>query len=152
VDLSAAAAPTIEAARRFAALFDGEMRAVHVIEPLPMVSELPPPITSKEYADACRAQLEREAWPLVADAAGGRVVRDGVPAADAIAAEARSWDANLIVVGSHGRRGLSRWVLGSVTEQLLRHAPVSVLVVPVRVAPVPVTQPAAGTVRQLARA
>ncbi|HEX9611733.1 MAG TPA: universal stress protein [Gemmatimonadales bacterium] len=142
VDLSAAASPTIEGARRFAALFGGEMRALHVIEPLPIVSELPPPIDPKEYADACRQQLEHEVWPLLTDAAGGRVVRDGVWAAQAIAAEARGWDADVIVVGSHGRRGLSRWVLGSVTEQLLHHAPSSVLVVPAPVAPVPATEPA----------
>lgn len=37
--------------------------------------------------------------------------------------------AKLIVVGSHGRHGLDRLVLGSVAESVLRHAPCSVLVV-----------------------
>ena len=36
--------------------------------------------------------------------------------------------ADLVVVGSHGRRGLQRWVLGSVAESTVRHAPCSVLV------------------------
>lgn len=37
-------------------------------------------------------------------------------------------DADLVVVGSHGRRGLRRWLLGSVAEAIVRHAPCSVLV------------------------
>lgn len=150
VDLSAAARPTIEAARRFAALFGGEMRALYVIEPLPIVSELPPPIDPKEYADACRQQVERDVWPLLGDAQGGRIVREAPSAADAIAAEVRRWNADLVVVGSHGRRGLSRWVLGSVTEQLLHHAPASVLVVPAPLAAEPATEPARADARPLA--
>ena len=37
--------------------------------------------------------------------------------------------ADLIVVGSHGRRGVGRILLGSDAEQIVRHAPVPVLVV-----------------------
>ena len=36
---------------------------------------------------------------------------------------------DLIVMGSHGRRGVRRWLLGSVAEVTVRHAPCSVLVV-----------------------
>jgi nucleotide-binding universal stress UspA family protein len=39
-------------------------------------------------------------------------------------------NAHLLVVGAHGRHGLPRWLLGSVTEELLRRAPCLVLVVP----------------------
>ncbi|HKY36725.1 MAG TPA: universal stress protein [Polyangiaceae bacterium] len=39
-------------------------------------------------------------------------------------------EADLIVVGSHGRHGLARWVLGSVAEGIVRQAPCPVLVVP----------------------
>jgi hypothetical protein len=35
----------------------------------------------------------------------------------------------LIVLGTHGRRGLGRWVMGSSAEHILRHAPVPVLLV-----------------------
>ena len=35
--------------------------------------------------------------------------------------------ADLVVMGTHGRRGFERWLLGSVTERLLRHCPVPVL-------------------------
>jgi nucleotide-binding universal stress UspA family protein len=42
---------------------------------------------------------------------------------------ATEWKADLIVMGSHGRRGLDRLLLGSVAEAVLRHAPCSVEIV-----------------------
>ena len=49
---------------------------------------------------------------------------------DVIVANARKWRADLIVMGTHGRSGFERWVLGSVTEKVLRKAPCPVLTVP----------------------
>ncbi len=51
------------------------------------------------------------------------------PAADLIVRQARKWRADLIVLGTHGRRGLRRLVLGSDAEQVLRTAPVPVLLI-----------------------
>ena len=45
----------------------------------------------------------------------------------AIVDEAKRWGANLIVVGTHGHRGLDRLLLGSVAEGVSRTAPISVL-------------------------
>lgn len=45
---------------------------------------------------------------------------------EAIVDSASEWGADLIVVGSHGRTGIKRWVLGSVAESVVRHAPCSV--------------------------
>jgi len=42
---------------------------------------------------------------------------------------ATEWRADLIVLGSHGRRGLERFLLGSVAESVARHARCSVLIV-----------------------
>lgn len=47
----------------------------------------------------------------------------------AIAKEARRWEADLIVMGTHGRIGIVRLVLGSVAEGVLHIAPVPVLLV-----------------------
>ena len=44
-----------------------------------------------------------------------------------IVEEARRWQADLIVLGTHGRRGLNRLLLGSVAEAVVRISPVSVL-------------------------
>ena len=49
--------------------------------------------------------------------------------ADVVAEQAEAWHADLIVIGTHGRRGASRWLLGSDAEQVLRSAPVPVLLV-----------------------
>ena len=51
------------------------------------------------------------------------------PVADAIVRQVRSWKADLIVLGTHGRRGVRRVVMGSDAEQVLRNAPVPVLMV-----------------------
>lgn len=48
---------------------------------------------------------------------------------DGIVTRAKEWGAHLIVMGSHGRRGLTRVLLGSVAERVIRAAPCPVLVV-----------------------
>jgi nucleotide-binding universal stress UspA family protein len=51
------------------------------------------------------------------------------PAADLIVRQAKRWRAELIVIGTHGRRGVRRLVLGSDAEQIVRTSPVPVLLV-----------------------
>ena len=58
-------------------------------------------------------------------------VESGNPTTEILKA-AKAWPADLIVVGSHGRSGLDRAVLGSVAEGVVRKAPCPVLVVPTR--------------------
>ena len=48
---------------------------------------------------------------------------------DTIVATAQAIGADLIIMGTHGRRGLSRVVMGSVAEDVMRHAPCPVLTV-----------------------
>ena len=57
----------------------------------------------------------------------GRVLR-GYPK-ELIVDEAKAWDADLIVVGSHGRRGIARLLMGSVSEAVAMHAHCSVEVI-----------------------
>lgn len=52
-----------------------------------------------------------------------------------IVKEAERWRADLIVVGSHGRRGFDRWYMGSVSEYVALHAPCSVEVIRISSAP-----------------
>jgi nucleotide-binding universal stress UspA family protein len=47
--------------------------------------------------------------------------------------DAEKWPADLIVLGSHGLKGLNRFLLGSVSDAVSRHAACSVQVVRVRV-------------------
>ena len=54
---------------------------------------------------------------------------DGQRVASVIDGEARHWPADLIVIGTHGRSGLSRLLLGSVAEGVMRGASVPVLLI-----------------------
>jgi nucleotide-binding universal stress UspA family protein len=44
--------------------------------------------------------------------------------------EAAAWNADMIVIGTHGYRGVQRLILGSVAENVICHATVPVLIVP----------------------
>ncbi|TMQ13132.1 MAG: universal stress protein [Deltaproteobacteria bacterium] len=70
---------------------------------------------------------------LVADrrslATFGEVMVIDDDARDAIVKAARSVRADLIIIGTHGRRGISRMLLGSVAEDVVRRAPCPVLAV-----------------------
>lgn len=57
------------------------------------------------------------------------IVTTGYHVADTIAERARDWKADLLVVGTHGRRGVSRWLIGSVAERVVRVAPCPLLLV-----------------------
>ncbi|MBZ0238306.1 MAG: universal stress protein, partial [Deltaproteobacteria bacterium] len=73
------------------------------------------------------AQRERLlALPRPPDVTMSVELRDGAPV---LVLEELSRDAQLVVVGSHGRRGVRRFLLGSVAEATVRHARCSVLVV-----------------------
>lgn len=51
---------------------------------------------------------------------------------ETVANDARLWGADLVVVGTHGRRGISRLLMGSGAEQIIRLAATPVLVIPSR--------------------
>ena len=53
----------------------------------------------------------------------------GERAAEVIVAHAKAWPADLIVMGTHGRRGIGRLVLGSDAADVIRSAPTAVLMV-----------------------
>ena len=130
VDLSYAAAPTLAAARRYAELFRAELRVLHTIEPLPILPEAPPPPSLQDYEGLLEDELKQKIWPLVGDPAVHKLVRHGSPEVT-ITAEAHAWQADLIVLGSHGKGWVDRMLLGSVTERLLQHLPAPTLIVPV---------------------
>jgi nucleotide-binding universal stress UspA family protein len=144
VDTSSAARPTLDAACRFADLFDAELRVLHVIEPLPILPEVPMTTEPQAYEQLLEGECTEKIWPLV-DPSAEKVLRHTTPEAG-IAGEAKSWEADLVVVGSHGKGFVQRMLVGSVTERLLHHLPAPLLlVVPAGQSP-PAGQNASGAV------
>jgi universal stress protein A len=82
----------------------------------------------KEHRDA----LEKLAAPRRQAATFGEVTVEVGDPRDTIIAAADALRADLIVMGTHGRRGLSRVMMGSVAEDVIRHAPCPVLTVRAR--------------------
>lgn len=128
VDVSGAAQPTIAAAERFALAQGAELRVMSVLEPLPVLPEASSYPTT-EFYNMLEEQVTREIWPLVKALGAEKVVRYGVPV-DRIIEEAAAWEADLLVVASHGKGWLDRLLIGSVTERLLNQLPTSLLVLP----------------------
>jgi nucleotide-binding universal stress UspA family protein len=83
-------------------------------------------LTKSMLADA-QAAADKAAAILLQEGSFGveTIVRQGDPRREIVEA-AKDWDAGLIVVGSHGRTGFQRLILGSVAEYVVRHAPCSV--------------------------
>lgn len=60
-----------------------------------------------------------------------KFIHIGKPASE-IVRTAKEWPADMIVIGSHGRKGIERALFGSVAEAVMRHAPCPVLVIRAR--------------------
>ncbi|HEY0466390.1 MAG TPA: universal stress protein [Polyangiaceae bacterium] len=131
-DFSDGSERALELALGLAEKFDSELTLVHSWEP-----------PSYSYAaglylpgDAI-APIERAAIARLEEAtaqlklrfpAAKSLLRAGVPWEEVLAAAVQV-KANLIVMGTHGRRGLERALLGSVAERVVRMSPVPVLTV-----------------------
>jgi nucleotide-binding universal stress UspA family protein len=114
-----------------------EVLVLQVVEPL--VFAVPPqmaPGYAPEMAPRLQEQLKRAKDSVARTAetlraagfkADSRVVEKEIRTG--ILEVATEWPANLIVLGSHGQKGLRRFLLGSVAEFVARHATCSVLVV-----------------------
>ena len=115
-DFSSASEPAGRVARELARQWDGTLHVVHVV----------PPVTDP---GAAAKRLERL----------GVSMGDGVPSKTALRSGrvarhiidyAREKSMGLIVLGTHGRTGVTRALLGSVAEAVVRLAPCPVLTVP----------------------
>jgi nucleotide-binding universal stress UspA family protein len=112
------------------------VRVLHVVEPIerPYYPDMPPYPASMADIDKGRERAGRDLARQIAGklrAAGFKadasVVREH--ARPAIVDAAAKWHADLIMVGSHGRRGVERLLLGSVSDYVARHASCSVQIV-----------------------
>jgi nucleotide-binding universal stress UspA family protein len=135
VDGSKASGKGLGEALRLAKAEGARLCLVHVVNEFPAYAALEAPVPF-DLVPALRAGGKKILARAVAAArkAGVKpaaVLRESVggAAADFIVREARKQRADLIVLGTHGRRGVRRLVLGSDAEQIVRTAPVPVLLV-----------------------
>lgn len=114
--------------------------------PFPMAMPYPPLLLVDQQSispEALATVHKKEAQKIVDRAIqqlkdGGYEAQGRVHHGDArveILSAALEFGADLIVLGSHGRTGISRWVLGSVAEYVVRHAPCSVEVARIKQQP-----------------
>ncbi|MFH1044127.1 MAG: universal stress protein [Pseudomonadota bacterium] len=138
-DGSALSDKAVEAAIKLARLLGARITAFHAVEPYPLqgayaaeasaVAELQPEIfaeRSEEYArrvlDAVRTAATAANVPCTTDYATSR------SASQAIIGKALKENCDLIIMASHGRRGLEGFLLGSETQKVLTHSSIPVLV------------------------
>lgn len=127
LDFSEFALSALEAARQYVATAS-DICAVHV---LPELSAAAPGVTWSVLDDNKRRRTTETALKdyIPAGFEGIRLcVAIGNPARE-VARCAREVGADLLVVASHGRTGFKRAMMGSVAENIVRHAPCDVLVV-----------------------
>ena len=112
-----------------------EVRVLHVVEPIWLavdyeLGEVRQIEAAREEGLKRGKELVEHIKSLVAKA--GFTVTTAIEEGDprlAIVDYAAQWKADLLVVGSHGRKGLGRLLIGSVAEYVARHAHCSVLIV-----------------------
>jgi nucleotide-binding universal stress UspA family protein len=130
IDGSEAANGALRTAVALAGEQSAALHVVHVCEETPVyVSMDTLPYPPADLMEALRKEGERILAEALGAARNGRIEADGKllvidrpgqRISDAIEQEAENWDADLIVVGTHGRRGFRRLLLGSVAENLIR--------------------------------
>jgi nucleotide-binding universal stress UspA family protein len=83
----------------------------------------------QHYEQACLDQLQRYSKQAMDQGVTTELRQLSGAAGKVICHVAHEWEADLIMIGSRGRRGVAEWVLGSVSNYVLHHARCSVLVV-----------------------
>lgn len=112
-----------------AKICSSKIYAMSVIEVNPEFDSLAPYVVekmekeTKEHLDSVKAQITKEGLECET------IVHEGEEPYKFIVSEAEKNKVDIIVMGSHGRTGLKRLLMGSVTARVIGHAPCSVLVV-----------------------
>lgn len=92
-------------------------------------------VTPKEMAEIIKNDFRKAHQLLIEKVFEGSnvwsFVEEGVPY-EMILKAAQQWEADLIIIGTHGRSGLAHVLMGSVAEKVIRHSAIPLLVIPVK--------------------
>ena len=130
IDFSEHSIRALAGVGEYARANDSKVTLIHIADPQAFI---PPQVVLEHETASDRKAHEKALGALRDEHLGGvdvtlAVVEDHAPAR-AICEYAAGHDVDLIVVGSHGRGGMERWLIGSVAERVVRHANVNVYVV-----------------------
>lgn len=132
VDFSEYARAALDYAAFLAESFGATLTLVHSVEPYIYPEDLSAGRTLEDVQDAaandCKIKLKELALSVREGIPSSTVVTMGTPWHQ-IVAMAKSWNADIIVIGTHGRTGLKHVLMGSTAERVVRHAHCPVLVV-----------------------
>jgi nucleotide-binding universal stress UspA family protein len=131
VDFSESSDKALRYAAGFAQQFRSRITLLHVIQPMVYPADFGYPPTVVDTLDqAVRIQIEERLTALASQgpAKMETLVRLGQPYFEIVAA-AKDLNADLIIISTHGRTGLTHALLGSTAERVVRHAPCPVLTV-----------------------
>jgi nucleotide-binding universal stress UspA family protein len=136
VDFSEYSRRALDHAVAIARWYESRITVLHVFSAVPVTTFGPGVFETFALPGADRDQLLAETNRFIAsEGASGiaidTVIREGGPAGE-ILDQATSMNADLLVIGTHGRSGFERLLLGSVTEKVLRKATCPVMTVPRR--------------------
>lgn len=137
VDFSESTERVVETAAALAQAFGGVVRLVHVAAPDPdfVGYDAGPPAVRDQVAAELRSEhraLQGLAEGLRARGVEAKALLLRGPTVETILSEAGDADADVIVLGSHGRGRIARALLGSVSEGVLRGASCPVMIIPTR--------------------
>jgi len=137
VDGSPTAAKGLKAAIKLAREGRGKLMLLHVVEEYSAFIAPEAGASIGPILEGMRAAGKRTLSRVVRSAAAAKpqavlAEKFGGRVADIIVQQAKKLRADLIVMGTHGRRGISRALLGSDAESVVRYSPVPVLLVPAR--------------------
>jgi nucleotide-binding universal stress UspA family protein len=135
VDGSEPSDAAVHLAIRLARDQEATLLFVHVCEVAKIAAMVSAPVVGVDASYAIDAEreagedaLRRAAAAAVAGAVHSETILEDGGNVDSIVAIARRQAADLIVIGTHGRGGIARAMLGSVAEGVLRHSDIPVLV------------------------
>jgi universal stress protein A len=126
VDFSDCSKKALQYAVRFARQFGAELTLLHVVPRYPAIPDMGP--IDVETLQEGRTQLEVVRLTIGDLAASHTLMRTGTPHIE-ILDVAKERNIDLIILATHGRTGLTRAILGSTAERVVRQAPCPVLVV-----------------------
>jgi len=132
IDIFESSEESLAFAQEFRRFLPVAVSGLYVVEP-PVSVMVSPEMMSVPIPIVDEKTLRKEAEAKFREVSGGHPsfpMETSVvvgPAADQICRAARESQADMIIMPSHGRKGLSRLLMGSVAEQVVRYAPCSVL-------------------------